>query len=116
MTTPLKSSFLQRRISKEDAIIQIFRPVLGNKITQALDVFDRIVSEAEMLTKLGTKLQTGRGGGETFFVTPEDLRANLDEYQELEQIANEGRKFLDGLGYISPRKGTPIVEGAAPVG
>ncbi len=111
-----KSSFLQRRISKEDAIIQIFRPMFANRVSQALDVFDRIVTEAETLTRLGTKLQPGNGA-EHFFVTPQDLKDNLDEFGELEQLAKQGRELLVGLKYKSPRKSVPIMpEGTAPVG
>lgn len=112
-----KSSFLKREISKQDAIIQIFRPMLAGRVTQGLDVFDRLVTEAETLTKLGIALQAGERGGEKFFVTPEDLRANLDEFSELEQIATKGRAMLTEMGYVSPRQATPIIaEGTAPVG
>lgn len=110
-----KSSFLRREISKQDAIIQIFRPILSARVTQGLDVFDRLVTEAETLTKLGTAIQAGQG--EKFFVTPADLSANLDEFSELKQIATKGRAFLVAIGYVSPRKTTPITgEGTAPVG
>lgn len=113
-TPPAKSSFLQRQVSKEDAIIQIFRPMMGNQISQALDIFDRVVSRAETLTKLGTELQVGR---EKFFVTPADLEANMDEYPELLALANKGRVFLDEVGYVSRTRATPITgEGTAPVG
>lgn len=112
-----KSSFMSRRISKQDAIIQFLRPRLQGQISQALDVFDRMVTEAETLTKLGVKLQPGNNGGESFFVTPEDLKANLDEIGELEKLATLGRKFLADMGYVSPRRATPITgEGTAPVG
>lgn len=114
---PLKSSFLTRTISKQDAIIQIFRPMLAGRVGNALDVFDRIVTEAETLTKLGTRLQPGNNGGENFIITPDDLKANLDEFPELVEIAEKGREFLTGIGYVSRRKATPITgEGAAPVG
>lgn len=108
-----KSSFIKRTISKEDAIIQIFRPMLSGRVSQALDVFERIVSEAETLTKLGTKLTVR---GEQYFITPEDLKANLDEFGELQQLAATGRALLDSLGYVSPRRNVPITgEGTAPV-
>lgn len=109
------SSFFRRQISKQDAIIQLFRPMLAGRVTQGLDVFDRLVTEAETLTKLGTALQGGERGAEKYFLTPEDLRANLDEFSELEQIATKGRAFLTEIGYVSPRRGTPV-EGTAPVG
>jgi len=109
-----KSSFIRRETSKEDAILQFFRPQLANRVTQALDVFERMVTEAETLTKLGVKL---RLGGRDYFITPDDLRANLDEFPELEKLANDGRKFLSETGYVSPRRATPITgEGTAPVG
>lgn len=112
---PLKSSFLQRRISKEDAIIQLFRPTLQSRVSQALDVFDRVVTEAETLTTLGTALQPH--GQERFFITPADLKANLDEYGELKSLAEKGRKLLDELGYVSRNRAMPITgEGTAPVG
>lgn len=111
------SSFLKRQISKPDAIIQLFRPMLAGRITQSLDVFDRIVTEAETLTKLGVALQAGGRHDEKFFLTPEDLKASLDEYGELEQIAEKGRAFLVEIGYVSPRTAMPITgEGTAPVG
>lgn len=114
---PEKSSFMQSRVSKEDCIIQFLRPRLGGQIATALDVFDRTVSECETLTQLGTKFQPGVNRGEQFFVTPEDLKATLDEFGELEQIAKLGRKLLTDLGYVSPRRATPITgEGTAPVG
>jgi len=111
------SSFMRRTISKEDAIKQLLRPQIGNRISQTLDVLSRMVVEAETLTKLGVKLQPGHNNGENFFVTSDDLKANLAEYGELEQFATEGRKFLDGLGYVSRHKISPITpEGSAPVG
>jgi hypothetical protein len=109
-----KSSFLKRQLSKEDAIIQLFRPQLAGRVSQAFDIFERIVNEAETLTKLGTVLRGGNNG-ETFHLTPDDLKANLDEYPELEQLAIEGRKFLVQLGYQTQRKVSPMV-GQAPVG
>ncbi len=112
---PNKSSFLTRTISKVDAIIQFFRPQMQSKVTQALDVFDRLVGDAESATKLGIMLQPGSNGGERFHVTPEDLRANLDEFAELEKIATLGRAFLNAIGYSPVRKTTPLV-GSAPVG
>lgn len=115
MTTPSKSSFIQRKMSKEDTIIQIFRPLLSGRVGQSLDVLDRIVSEAESLTKLGVMLQPGVSGGEKYFCTPADLEANLDEFGELVQIAEKGREFLKALGYVSPRKSTPILQNV-PVG
>lgn len=117
MSTNQKSSFVRRTISKEDAIIQLFRPQVGNRMNLALDVFERFVVEAETLTKLGVKLQPGHNGGENFFVTPDDLKTNLAEYGELELVAIEGRKFLNVIGYVSQRRSTPITgEGTAPVG
>lgn len=108
---------MQHTISKQDAIIQFLRPRLGGQISQTLDVFDRMVSECETLTKLGVKLQPGINKGESFFVTPDDLKDNLDEYGEIEQFATLGRMFLTTLGYESPRRATPITgEGTAPVG
>jgi len=109
---PEKSSFLKRSISKEDAIVQILRPQLQNRVTQAMDVFERLVNEVETLTKLGTKLQVG---GVTFHLTPGDLEASLEEYGELELIAEKGREFLTTLGFESLRRNTPAV-GVAPVG
>lgn len=106
---------MRRRISKEDAIIQIYRPQLAGRVTQALDVFDRLVCEVETLTKLGVMIQPGNNGGERFHCTPEDLQTNLDEFSELEKIATDGRAFLNALGYESLRKVTPMV-GDAPVG
>lgn len=108
---------MRRKVSKEDAIIQFLRPQIGNKLNQALDVFERMVVEAETLTKLGVRLQPGVNAGENFFVTPDDLRSNLDEFAELEKFANEGRAFLSSLGYVSNRKSSPLTgEGTAPVG
>lgn len=112
-----KSSFMQRTISKPDAIIQFLRPRLGGQVQQTLDVFDRMVTECETLTKLGIKLQPGANKGESFYVTPDDLKDNLDEYGELEQFARLGRMFLNTMGYESPRRATPITgEGTVPVG
>lgn len=107
-----KSSFLKRTISKEDAIIQIFRPQLAGRVGQAMDILDRQVSEAETLVKLGTKMVVA---GTSFHITPDDLQTSLDEFGELEQIAIQGRAFLDSIGYVSRRANTPFV-GAAPVG
>jgi len=109
---PEKSSFLKRSISKEDAIIQLFRPQLQNRVTQAMDIFERLVSEVETLVKLGVKIQTG---GATFHVTPDELAANLDEFGELKLIAEKGREFLNTIGFESLRRNTPAV-GVAPVG
>jgi len=79
-----------------------------------LDALDRLVTELETFTKLGTKL---RIAGENYFVTPEDLKANLDEFGEMETLATKGRELLAAVGYVSPRKTTPITgEGTAPVG
>lgn len=107
-----KSSFLKRTLSQEDAIIQIFRPQLAGRVSQAMDVFDRQVSEAETLVKLGVKLTVS---GSAFHITPSDLKNNLDEWDELEQIAIKGRAFLDSVGYVSRRQNSAIL-GAAPVG
>lgn len=107
-----QSSFLKRTLSKQDAIIQIFRPQLGNKVSQVLDMFDRLVDEAETLITNGTVIGVA---GEKFRVTPDDLKSNLDEYKELEQIATEGRAFLNSVSYVTRRKNVPFV-GAAPVG
>lgn len=112
-----KSSFMQRKISKEDTIIQILRPNLGGRIATALDVFDRMVSECETLTNLGIEVRTGHGQGEKHFITPTDLKENLDEYGELLQLALKGRELLAAMGYVSPRRAMPITgEGTAPVG
>lgn len=108
-----KSSFLKRTLSKEDAIIQIFRPMLANRVGQAMDLLDRQVSEAETLIILGTEMGVQ---GQKFFITPEDLKNNLDEYKELEQIAVEGRAFLNSIGYVPRRKNAPPFVGAVPVG
>lgn len=117
MTTDVKSSFMRRTISKEDAIIQLLRPQIGSRMNQSLEVLSRMVVEAETLTKLGVKLQPGHNNGENFFVTPADLEANLAEWGELVRFATEGRAFLDGLGYVAQRKVSPITgEGTAPVG
>jgi len=107
-----KSSFLKRSISKEDAIIQLFRPQLQNRVTQAMDVFERLVNELETLTKLGVKLQAG---SIAFHVTPGDLSTSLDEYGELQLIADKGREFLNTVGFESLRRNTPMA-GTAPVG
>jgi len=109
---PEKSSFLKRSISKEVAIIQLFRPQIQNRVTQAMDIFERLVSEAETLTKLGTVVVAG---GTKFHLTPEDLKASLDEYEEVKLIAEKGREFLEIVGFESLRKNIPAV-GAAPVG
>jgi len=109
---PEKSSFLKRSISKEDAIVQLLRPQLQNRVTQAMDIFERLVNEMETLTRLGTKLQAG---GVAFHLTPGDLEASLEEYAELELIAEKGREFLTTLGFESLRRNTPAV-GIAPVG
>jgi len=113
-TPPEKSSFLRREFSKEDAIIQFLRPQIGGRVSTTLDVFERLVNEAETLVKLGIMLQPG-GNGKRFHITPDDLRASLDEFPELEQIATLGREFLDTVGYVTQRKRTPL-PGAAPVG
>lgn len=107
-----KSSFMQRRLSKEDAIIQFLRPQLCNKVQQGLHIFETIVNEAETLTKLGIMLQPG---GERYQVTAEELKANLDEFAELEKLAVEGRALLNSLGYKSLRQHTQL-PGNAPVG
>lgn len=97
--------------------MQILRPQIGNRVGQMLEVLSRMVTEAETLTKLGVKLQPGHNNGENFFITPEDLKANLAEFPELELLTTEGRKFLDKLGYVPRRKVSPITgEGTAPVG
>lgn len=112
MSAPDKSSFLKRQLSQEDAIKQFYRPRIGAKVAQAMDIFDRLVSECETITKLGEKLQVS---GQTFFLTPDDLKTNLDEFSELQQIALQGRALLTSLGYVQQRKNTPAV-GIAPVG
>lgn len=112
MNAPDKSSFLKRQMSLEDAIKQIYRPRIGAKVSQAMDIFDRLVSECEVITKLGEKLQVN---GQNFFLTVEDMQANLDEFPELMQIALEGRALLTNLGYVPQRKNSPSV-GIAPVG
>lgn len=117
MSTAPKSSFMRRTISKEDAIKQLLRPQIGNRISQTLEILSRMVVEAETLTRLGVKLQPGHNNGENFFITPADLKHSLFEFKELVQFATEGRKFLDGLGYVSRNKISPITgEGTAPVG
>jgi len=112
MEADTKSSFLKRTLSKEDAIIQVLGPQQRGKIQQAFDIFDRVVSDMETLTKLGTKFTVA---SIVFHVNPDDLKTNLDEFGEMENIANKGRAFLDSIGYISLRKNTPLV-GVAPVG
>lgn len=109
---PEKSSFLKRSISKEDAIIQLFRPQLQNRVTQAMDIFERLVNEAETLTRLGVKLQTG---STSFHITPDELKASLEDYEELQLIATKGREFLELVGFESLRRNTPAV-GVSPVG
>ena len=109
---PLTSSFMRREVSKVDAIIQYFRSPLNNRIMVALDVFQKQVCEAEMLTTLGTMLQPG---GQRYYLTPQDLKANLDEYAELELLAKEGRAFLDKMGYVPLRNATPP-PGSFPIG
>lgn len=112
MSTPDKSSFLKREMSKEDAIKQIYRPRLGAKVGQLIDLFDRLVSDLETVTKLGERLQVNET---TFHLTPDDLQASMDEFGELQQIALQGRAMLTSLGYVSRRKNSPAV-GIAPVG
>jgi len=114
MPAPQNSSFFKREISKQDAIIQLFRPVLGNQISQALDLFERTVARAELLTTLGTEF----GAGEAkFLITPKDLQDNLDEYPELQKLAVEGRALLNSIGYKPRRRSVPITgAGTAPVG
>ncbi len=108
---------MSRKISKIDAIIQFLRPRLQNKANVTMDVFEQMVVEAETLTTLGVRLQPGFNMGENFFVTPEELKANLDEFPELEFFAKDGRAFLTNIGYVSQRRSTPITgEGTAPVG
>lgn len=107
-----KSSFVKRQISKEDAIKQVYRPHMANKVDRTLDVFERLVSDLETVTKLGEVLNVGR---QVFHLTPDDLATNLDEFGELQQIAVEGRAFLTKLGYVAKRKNKPFV-GQAPVG
>lgn len=107
-----KSSIIRRELSKEDAIKQFYRPQLQARATQALDIFDRFVSECEMLTTLGTSFQAGR---EKLLITPDELRANLDEFAELQELATKGRALLKDMGYVSPRTNTPLA-GTAPVG
>lgn len=114
---PEKSSFMSRKVSKEDAIIQFLRPQVGNRMSMALDVFERMVTEAETLTQLGVKLQPGVNAGESFFITPDDLKNSLDEFPELQKFAKDGRAFLSEMGYISQRQNSPLTgEGTAPVG
>lgn len=107
-----KSSFFKREISKPDAIKQFFRPYLSSRATQALDVFERFVSECEMVTTLGTSFQAGQ---EKLLITPEEVKENMDEFSELQQIAIKGRALLREINYVSPRKASPMV-GQAPVG
>lgn len=109
----MKSSFLKRTLSKEDAIIQILRPQLAGLVSQSLDVFDRLVSNAETYVNLGTAIRVGNG--EQLHITPKDLKANLDEFQELEKLAKDGREFLRSIGYVGQRKSAPI-PGTAKVG
>jgi hypothetical protein len=112
----VKSSFLKNTVSKEVAIVQFLRPQVCGRMVQALEVFSRAVDEAETLVKLGIMLQPGgTAGREKFHVTPEDLKANLDEFSELEKLATEGKALLASLGYVPQRKATPL-PGSAPVG
>lgn len=110
--TNIKSSFMQRTLSKEDAIIQFLRPQLSNKVGQTLHILETMVNEAETLTKLGTMLQPG---GERYHVTAEELEKTLDEFPELQKLATKGRELLNELGYKSLRQHTPL-PGSAPVG
>lgn len=112
MPDPVKSSFLKRILSKEDAIIQVFRPTFSNKLNQALDVFERLVNEVETLSKLGIVISANN---EKFYLTPSDLKGSLDEFGEMELIATKGREFLDLIGYVSQRRNQPM-PGVAPVG
>jgi len=110
-----KSSFVSRRISKVDVLLQFFRPRKQGQISQTLDIFERLVMDAETETKLGLMLQPGVNGGERFHYTPEELKESLDEFEEMEAIAVKGRQFLNDIGYVSPRQVSPIL-GAAPIG
>lgn len=111
-TLPDKSSFLKRQLSMEDGIKQIYRPRMANRVSQAMDIFDRLVGDLETVTKLGEKLQIQ---GQTFHLTPSDLQTHLAEFPELQQIATQGRALLIALGYVSQRQNAPLV-GTAPVG
>lgn len=106
-----KSSFLKRTLSNQDAIIQVLRPKLAGSTSQGLDVFERLVNECESLTKQGITITQG----ERFVITAAELKANLDEFGELESIATLGRELLNKLGYVSRRQNTPMV-GVAPGG
>lgn len=107
-----KSSFLRREMSLEDVIKQIYRPQIGSKVGQALDIFDRLVGDCETIVKLGQVLRTN---GQVFHITPDDLRAHLDEFTELEQVATQGRAVLQSLGYVSRRTDSAMVN-VPPVG
>ncbi len=96
MSTAVKSSFMRRTISKEDAIKQLLRPQIGNRLSQTLDVLSRMVVEAETLTMLGVKLQPGHNNGENFFVTPADLEHNLAEWRSLCSLRWKGGSFWTG--------------------
>lgn len=110
---PEKSSFLQRTLSNQDAIVQILRPRLQNSVSQGLDIFERLVSECESLTKLGTSVQGSPQG--KMLITAQEIKDNLDEFEELSEIATQGRQLLNKLGYVSRRTNTPMV-GVVPVG
>lgn len=112
MSTEPKSSFIKRTLSKECVISQMFRPQLANRVANSLDIFERIVSEAETLTKLGTVMAVSQV---VYHITSEDLKTNLEDFNELEQIAVQGRAFLNSIGYVPQRRGMPIL-GKAPVG
>lgn len=103
---PEKSSFLKREMSKEDAVKQIYRPRVGGQISQAMDIFDRLVGDCETITKLGAVV---KANGQTFHLTPDDLKTNLDEFPELDAIATKGRALLTALGYVSRRNELPAV-------
>lgn len=112
-TEPAKSSFIKDSLSKEDWIIQFLRPRWAAQVQTHLSTLDRFVSDVDTLTSLGVTMTPG--GSTPMQVTPADLKANLDEFAELQLIAKEGRAFLDKLGYVSQRRLNPIA-GSAPVG
>lgn len=109
---PKVSSFFRREMSKADVIIQFFRPQLNNRIGITLEGLNRLIVEAETITKLGIMIQPN---GARYYLTPKDLMENLDEYGEILALAEKGREFLSALGYVAQRQVTPPV-GAAPVG
>lgn len=113
LQTPMeKSSFLSRNVSNQDAIIQFLRPTLGQKVSQGLDVFDRLVNDCESITIQGITIRNNSGN---FVLSAAEIKENLDEFDELKSIATLGRELLDKFGYVSRRQNTPMV-GVSPVG